>query len=134
MDIIVRDYQYSGETISKWRTVWNTICEMCYNNSNIQHEIITQPGIIRVDEEVVLDNSEKGHSQFYGRRYCINDEELILDTVWKEYSQKAGVGAQLYVITEFKRLHVPTHLYYTLGVDSWFRECFPNCTVTFWES
>lgn len=134
MDIVVRDYQYSGETINKWKLVWSSICDMCYNNSNIREEIIAEPGTIQVDEELVLNASEKDHAQFYGRRYCINDEQLLLDTVWKEYSQKAGIGGTLHVVPEFKRLHVPANLYYTMGVDSWFRECFPNCKVTFWES
>jgi hypothetical protein len=133
MDTIVRDNQYSVQTISKWKNVWSSICEMCYNNSNIQAEIITQPGSIQIDEELILNASEKDHSNFFAKRYCINDEELILDTVWKEYSKKAGPGGKLFVIPEFRHLHVPAFLFYTLGVNSWFRECFPNCDITFWE-
>jgi hypothetical protein len=131
--IIVQDKQYSEETINKWKTVWNSICEMCYNGTNIQEEIITEPGYFQVDEEVIPDADEKEQARFYGERYANNDEQITLEHTWKEYSQTAGSNVVLKVIPEFKRLHVPVCLYYTLGVYSWFAECFPNCKVTFWE-
>jgi len=130
--IIVRDRQLSKETVDKWRSVWTSICEMCYNNKNIQEEIIVTPGDIQIDEELILNADEIQHTQFFAFRYCLNEEDILLDTVWKEYSRIAGPD-NLYKIPEFKRLHVPAYLYYTIGVNSWFRECFPNCKVTFWQ-
>jgi hypothetical protein len=106
---------------------------MCYKNINIQTEIITKPGSIQVDEELVLNANEKDHSLFYGRRYYNNEKELLLDDTWKEYSQNAGPGCIMYTIPEFTHLHVPAQLFYTFGVDAWFQQCFPNCKVTFWK-
>ena len=107
---------------------------MCYHGANIQEEMITTPGYFQVDEELMLSKCEKEQTQFYGQRYAINDEQLTLDHTWKEYSLNAGLGFNPLVVPEFKRLHVPAHLFYTLGVDSWFKHSFPNCTVTFWEN
>ena len=132
--LIVRDHQFSGETVYAWKRVWKAICDMCYHGANIQEEMITTPGYFQVDEELMLSKCEKEQTQFYGQRYAINDEQLTLDHTWKEYSLNAGLGFNPLVVPEFKRLHVPAHLFYTLGVDSWFKHSFPNCTVTFWEN
>lgn len=131
--LIVREHQYSPKTIQAWQAVWRSVCDMAYNGTNIQEEIVTTPGYFQVDEEVMTDKIEKDQYSFYKSDYPVNDEELILDHIWKYYSQKAGPSAKLHVVSEFKHLHVPACLFYTLGVESWFAECFPNCKVTFWE-
>jgi len=131
--LLVKDHQYSGETVAAWQHVWKTICDMSYFGTNIQEEIVTSPGYFQVDEEVMMETGEQDQTHFYGQRYAINDEQLTLDYIWKDYSQKAGPIVQLQVVPNFKHLHVPACLFYTLGVDSWFSECFPNCKVTFWQ-
>ena len=131
--LLVRDHQYSAETVFAWQRIWKTICDMCYHGANIQEEIVTTPGYFQLDEEKMLSKSEKEQTHFYGQRYAINDEQLTLDYIWKDYSQSAGPGFTPLVVSEFKQLHVPACLFYTMGVDSWFSHSFPNCKVTFWE-
>lgn len=128
--IIVKDRCHSSETVSKWRSVWSSICEMCYNRQNIQEEIITTPGPLSIDDETVYGATEEEHSYFYSFYRCKNDEQITLDYTWKHYDQKRPIPM---VVPELKKLHVPAHLFYTLGVKSWFAECFPNCKVTFWK-
>jgi hypothetical protein len=136
MDIplVVSNHQFAGQTVVAWQRIWKAVCEMSYEGTNIQEEIVTTPGYFQIDDEVMMETGEADQANFYGRRYAINDELLTLDYVWKEYSQKAGAGFTPRIVPEFKHLHIPACLFYTLGVDSWFSECFPNCTVTYWES
>ena len=82
----------------------------------------------------MMDTGEQDQAIFYGQRYAINDEQITLDYMWKEYSQKAGPGVMPRVVPELTQLHVPACLFYSLGVDSWFSHSFPNCKVTYWES
>lgn len=131
--LIVRDHQYTAETVAAWQNVWKLICDMSYHGTNIQEEIITSPGQFQIDEEIIKDNDESEQCYFYNLRYALNVEELTLDHIWKQYSQKAGPGVVLHVVPEFKHLHVPLQLHYTLGVNSWFAESFPNCKVTYWK-
>lgn len=132
--LVVCDNKYSQETINKWKTIWSSICDMCYTGINIQEEIITNPGYFQVDDEVMMNSNEKEQSIFYGNQYPTNDKEITLDYTWKEYSQKADPGVMPSVVPEFKHLHVPIFLFYTFGVDAWFSHSFPNCKVTFWEN
>ena len=131
--LLVRDHNYMPQTVDAWQHIWKTICEMSYHGKNIQEEIVTTPGYFQVDEEVLSDRSEEEQTYFYNLMYADNDDCLTLDHIWKQYSEKAGPNATLHVVPEFKHLHVPACLYYTLGVNSWFAECFPNCKVTYWK-
>jgi hypothetical protein len=126
--LIVHSKQYSEETVLAWQTVWKTICDMSYHNTNIQEKIVTTPGYFQMDDKVMLNKDEQAQTYFYSQRYPNNDEQLTLDYIWKKYS-----SAKPHVVREFRYLHVPYSLYYVIGVNSWFRECFPNCKVTFWE-
>lgn len=131
--LIVRDHQYSAETVAAWQYVWKAICEMSYHGKNIQREIVTSPGYFQVDEETMKEKDESEQCYFYNLQYTLNTEEMTLDHIWKEYSQNAGPSVKLHFVPEFKHLHVPACLYYALGVNSWFKECFPNCEVTYWK-
>lgn len=127
--------KYSEDTVHGWQQVWKAICKMCYEETSIEEEIITRPGFIDIDDAHISDtnNIELTHTLYYNQRYPINEEVITLDYIWKQYSEKAGPGFTPKVVPEFKRLHVPGVLFYTLGVDSWFRHCFPNCKITFWD-
>lgn len=129
--IVIRHNHYRDETIDKWKYVWSEICEMCYNGNFVTESIITVPGSIQVDEELMLSATEEEHCEIYKLNNWVNREVIMLDYTWKKYSKEAG-PRNLLVIPEFKRLHVPRCLFDTLGVSQWFKHCFPNCKVTYW--
>lgn len=130
--IVIRYNHYREETVDKWRDVWSTICEMCYNGNRIAKSIIVLPGSIQIDEELSLNPSEQDHCEIYRMRDWSNDNVITLDHTWKKFSKTAG-PRNLLVVPEFKELHVPKSLFDSLGVTQWFRHCFPNCKVTYWD-
>lgn len=131
--IVIRYQNYREETVDKWIDVWSTICEMCYNGSLITESITVLPGSIQIDEELSLNPSEKEHCEIYRMRDFLNHEVISLDHTWKKFSNEAG-PRNLLVIPEFKNLYVPRCLFDSLGVKQWFRYCFPDCKVTYWEN
>lgn len=94
--------------MDSWKSVWETICKMAYENEAPFEKIIIEP------------------SEFS------NNEENTLDYTWKAYSKKHGSNMPG-IVPEFKELYVPRILFENLGIYSWFRYSFPNCKVEFWK-
>jgi hypothetical protein len=118
--IVIRHNHYRDETVEMWKSVWSTICEMCYNGNFVTEKIIVEPTSIQIDEELILNASRSDHYQVYKTTDCENLEELTLDYTWRQYSKKAG-PRNLLVIPEFRRLHVPECLFESHVVKQWFR-------------
>ena len=108
----------------KWQAVWRTICEMSYYRRCLTDQIVVQPEDYKVLEAYKNTNPTEFH-------------ELTLDYKWKAYSQSRDSDNNFIepqVVPELRRLFVPRILFESLGVYSWFRQSFPNCTVMFWET
>ena len=131
--MFINGNRYETHTIEQWQEVWDRICKMAYEKTNICEKIVTKPGIFHLNGEVINDRSEKTHSYEYERSQPLNTYFLTLDNVWKQYSSFYGPKMPE-VVPEFKELVVPRALFSSLGIDVWFRHSFPNCKVTFWES
>lgn len=131
MDIplYVHGNMYDEVTIDAWQTVWDQICKMAYDGTNICETIITRPGLMHMDGEMIYNSN---HSDEYKKLKYVNSDFLTLDNIWKQYSHLYGT-AEVKIIPEFKKLVVPRSLYECLGVKSWFRYSFPNCHVVFWD-
>lgn len=126
VSLIVKDNQYSEETVKQWQDVWETLCDMCYHQKNVQESIITYPGQFELENELDLDALQQDHCDYYERRKPTNDEEITLDYTWKKYKGEVSV------VPELKKIYVPVSLFNSLGVKSWFRYCFPNCEISYW--
>lgn len=122
---------FDSVTVDAWQDVWDRICKMAYEGKDICEKIVTSPGIMHIDGQLIRDKSEASHSREYAREPCVNTYFLKLDNVWKQYSQFHAPEMPK-VVPEFKLLIVPYSLYQTLGVQQWFRHSFPNCKVYFW--
>ncbi len=96
--------------MDNWKSVWETICKMAYENGPLYEKIIIEPKVIELS---------------------LNEEDT-LDYTWKKYSKKHG-SKMPNVIPEFKELYVPRHLFEDLGIYPWFRYSFPNCHIQFWD-
>lgn len=123
---------YEQTTIQAWQNVWDRICKMAYEGTDICEKIITTPGIMRVNGKVVTDKRESAHTHEYARREPVNTYFLTLDNVWKQYSSYYG-STMPKVIPEFKELIVPYVLFNDIGVRCWFEHSFPNCKVYYWD-
>lgn len=130
--LFINGNRYEEHTVEQWQQVWDLICKMAYEKTNICEAIITTPGFLHINGTVFNDKSQKTHSYEYGRAQPVNTYFLTLDNVWKQYSNLYGPQMP-HVIPELKVLVVPRVLYDSLGVSNWFRYSFPNCKVTFWE-
>lgn len=128
--LIVKNNEYSLETTVCWQLAWSLICDMCYHKKNIQESILITPERFVIEGEQKENSTPKEHSDYYAKKIPTNDEEITLDYVWKQYSKQ---NHEIYIIPEFKKLYVPKCLFHDIGVRSWFRHCFPNCTITYWE-
>lgn len=132
MPLFIYGKMYDQVTIDAWQEVWNKICRMAYENTDICERIITRPGVMHVNGRVIPDKRESAHSQEYNRKEPVNSYFLTLDNIWKQYSTLYKTQA-LYIVPDFKELIVPHALYDCFGVQSWFRHCFPNCKVYYWD-
>lgn len=130
--LFIHGNRYEEVTIDAWQCIWDKICKMSYEGTDICERIVTRPGVMHINGRVVQDRRETTHSQEYSRREPLNDYFLSLDNIWKQYSGLYG-SADVKVIPELKQLVVPRALYESLGVQQWFRYSFPNCVVTFWN-
>ena len=90
----------------QWQELWAIICDMAYLRRNICHELIA---VMPYDKKI--------------------PDEITLDYIWEQYSNKYH---DVYIVPEFKSLHVPQELFETPGTRHWFEHSFPNCLVTFW--
>lgn len=131
--LFISGNMYENVTVDAWQTLWDKVCKMSYEGTNVCESIVTKPGILYINGEIIDDNSELTHSNKYANIDPVNDHLLKLDDMWKQYSKLYGT-AQPKIIPEFKELVVPYPLYYCLGVTQWFRYSFPNCKVTYWNS
>lgn len=122
---------YDEITIEAWQSVWDHVCKMAYEGTDICESIITRPGVMTINGKKVFDKRERTHSQEYARLQPINTYFLTLDNMWKQYSD---YYPEVKVIPEFKKLIVPYALYQSLGITQWFRYSFPNCEVIYWEA
>ena len=123
---------FEEHTIEAWQQVWDIVCKMSYENTNICEKIITTPGFLHINGKLNNDKTEITHSHEYSRSQPLNTYFLTLDNIWKQYSKFHGLK-MVHVVPEFKELFVPRVLFDSLGVSNWFRYSFPNCKVTFWE-
>lgn len=131
--LIIHDSLYDQETVRDWQYTWETICLMTYENKEIVREIVTKPGIMVIHGMVNTSKLEYEHSEIYEKRIPINDEEITLDYMWKMFSNKHKDMQDLYIIEDFKHLHVPRALFENIGIKKWFEYSFPNCKVTYWN-
>lgn len=123
---------YTNDTVIPWQSVWNSVCEMAYENKNICEEIITRPNGINIGGTQTNSKGERVHAGIYEEAFPLNRYEITLDYMWKRYNEKYRTGMP-HVVPEFKRLHVPKALFENLGVKQWFEHSFPNCRVTYWD-
>ncbi len=111
------------EVIDEWKTVWTQLLDMAYYRKNITSEIRTQKNFPQC-------------LQFYRWSKTEPDfEKLTLKHTWQEYNRelKGGGFVEPEVIPQFERLVVPAVLFDCLGVNSFMKQCFPNCKIVFWE-
>lgn len=132
MPLYIHGNMYDRITVDAWQDVWDKICKMAYEGKDVCEKIVTRPGILHINGQVLHDSTESTHSREYNRHTPVNSYFLTLENVWKQYS--SFYGSQMpQVVSEFKELIVPYSLYNCLGVQSWFRHSFPNCKVYFWD-
>ena len=131
--LFINGNTFEAQTIEQWQYVWDKVCKMAYEKTDICEKIITRPGFIHLNGEVINNKTELEHSREYERAQPLNTYFLTLDNIWKQYSTFHGVKMPE-IIPEFKELVVPRALFESIGIDNWFRYSFPNCTVKFWEN
>ncbi len=124
---------FETHTITQWQYVWDLICKMAYEGTGICEKIVTSPGILHINGEVIKDNTELRHASEYAKTSYMNTYFLTLDNIWKQYSKFYGTKMPG-IVPELTEIVVPFALYNELGVNPWFRHSFPNCKVTFWEN
>lgn len=133
ISLFIDGKMYDNCTVDAWQTVWEKICKMSYEGTEICEEMVTVPGILHINGKILRDTRESTHSNEYRRLEPVNTYFLTLDNMWKQYSHLYG-SAKLKVVPEFKKLVVPQALFECLGVQQWFRYSFPNCKVYYWKN
>ena len=123
---------YHTHTLEAWQNVWEKICKMAYEGTDICEEIVTYPGFLNINGRIINDRRESAHTLEYRRLEPVNSYFLTLENMWKQFSHLYADKYPL-VVPEFKKLVVPYCLYNCLGVNSWFKHSFPNCKLYFWE-
>jgi len=111
------------DVIDKWQAVWKRITDMAYFHSNIVDNI----SVTKHDYHTLL---------MYSRSRCSNFDKITLDYEWKFVSTFKNVDGSFLepmVVPELREIYVPRILFETMGVYSWFKHSFPNCTILFWE-
>lgn len=131
--LTVNSALYGKSTIFIWKTVWEKICVMAYENKDICEEIITLPGRINIDGVISDRMDEIEHTKYYTKKIPNNDYDITFDSTWKRISKHYGALYTLYDVPDLKKLHVPRQLFDSLGVRQFFRHSFPNCKITYWE-
>ena len=114
----------SEGAIERWQGFWRRLLGMAYERSNITDQLFAES----CGEDSQNLNIWKLHYKA---------EFLTFEYMWKKYSQRRdenGNYIQPLVVPELKFLYVPFHLFQCVGVDSFMKHCFPNCTVSYWES
>lgn len=96
-----------------WQKVWIIICDMSYLRRNISEKIYIKPF----------------DKKFFSSEYLEIPEEITLDYMWKQYSEKYH---EVEIVPELKEIYVPRELFLDLGVETWFKYSFPNCVINFW--
>jgi hypothetical protein len=129
--LIIKNGRVSYETVLAWKVVWNKVCRMAYGSEKVVETIEAYPGKAIIDG-VVVEMTEKDHSNFYQIGAPSNFEVITLDNTWKYYSSLHGT-AMPKIVPEFTRLCVPRGLFESLGIDLWFQSSFPNCEIVFWD-
>ena len=129
--LVVNERMYANETIDGWKSVWETICKMTYENDSPVSEIITAPDYAKING-LNVDMIEKEHSEYYRSQLPANSDSITMDEMWAFYSKKHGPKMPT-PVPELQRLHVPRPVFQCLGIYSWFQHSFPNCKITFWE-
>lgn len=72
-------------------------------------------------------------------KYMINAKNFDLITLNHTWSQASlvknadGLPVEPFVVPELREIYVPRILFETLGVYTWFKHSFPNCSILFWE-
>jgi hypothetical protein len=130
--LFINGQLYENHTIEAWQSVWDKICKMSYDGTDVCEEIVTTPGIMHINGRILNNKYKSDHIIEYSRLEPVNTYFLTLENVWKQYSSFHG-PQPVKVIPEFKKLVVPRCLYECLGVQQWFRYSFPNCQVTYWD-
>ena len=130
--LVVENKYYAKDTVVLWKITWERICGMAYENRDICQEIITLPGVMFVNGDVITRSNEEEHAIYYSQRIPDNHEQIIFDATWRVFSKKYGAPYELFVVPQLTRLHIPRDLFDSLGVSQFFRHCFPNCRITFW--
>ena len=115
--LVINDNEYAISTVEGWKTIWEKICCMAYENNNYIENLIVE--------------ESQSDLEIYNKKTPKNDEEITLDYYWKQYSRKHG-STMPSVVHELKRLHVPRCLFENLGIYKWFQHSFPDCVITFW--
>lgn len=132
MPLFINGNMYDNHTIEAWQNVWERICKMAYDGTDICEEIVTVPGILHVNGRVINDRRESTHNVEYHRLEPVNYYFLTLENIWKQFSHLYA-DKNPGVVPELKKLVVPYCLYDCPGVRSWFRYSFPNCKLYFWD-
>jgi hypothetical protein len=108
--------------VNKWQVVWQKICDMAYHRKDI-------------NAIVSVENSD--YSELL--KYMINAKNfnlITLEHMWAQASSARnadGTHAEVFVVPELREIYVPRILFETLGVYTWFKHSFPNCSILFWE-
>ena len=130
--LIVENNLYAKDTVVLWTIIWERICKMAYENSDICPELITLPGGMVIEGLSNPRNDEDEHQIYYQKRIPENEDQITFDYTWKRFSKNYGAPYTLFIIPDLRRLHVPRVLFDSLGVSQFFRHSFPNCKITFW--
>lgn len=130
--LLVENKLYAKDTVVWWIIVWERICRMAYENTDICQELITLPGGMVIDGVSSYRNDESEHEQYYQMRFPDNYHEILFDSTWRRISKKFGAPYDVFIIPQLRRLHVPRSLFQSLGVMQFFSHSFPNCRITFW--
>lgn len=98
-----------------WQAVWTSLCDMAYHQKNIKEEIFIVP--------------ENYYDLYMWSKYDPNFDKLTLDYTWSKYNSVGEPSA----VEKLRHIYVPRILFESLGVSTFFKVCFPNCQVSFWE-
>lgn len=114
------DPLYCERTMREWQALWQTVCEMAYNPSSHQYDIIHT--FSHYSNEI-----EDLHMYTINSHRINNHNLLCFEHIWKEYKKKMPI-----INTHLKELYVPRLLIQSVEAQEFIRQTFPNCTIIFW--
>ena len=112
------------EELQRWQLFWKRLLDMTYYRKGIETELFAEQTDGDYDN-IILWNEKTDQIM-----------TITFDRMWRAYSElrnDRGVFLDPQPVPELRHLYVPRILFECLGVYTFFRVCFPNCIISFWE-